>query len=78
MSIDSSICLPAYLPPAFIYISTPSGVATLFSGVMKAGAKKITVATDEVGPMDSTGATVFERGHYTFLKEDGSTFDHGK
>ena len=45
---------------------------------MKAGAKKVVLAIDEVGPMDSTGAVAFERSHYTFYKEDGTTFDHGK
>ena len=73
----------ACLPPSCLYLcvptpSSPSGVAAVFSGVMKAGAKKVVLAIDEVGPMDSTGAVAFERSHYTFYKEDGSTFDHGK
>ena len=54
-----------------------AGPATVFGGVMKAGAKTLKLEVDEVGLMD-TSNTAYERSHYTFSKEDGSVFDHGK
>ena len=44
---------------------------------MKAGAVKVKLEVDEVGPMGN-GDTAYERSHYTFYKSDGSVFDHGK
>ena len=53
------------------------GVEVILSSIFQAGAKTIDLEIDEVGPLDSTD-TAFERGHYTFYKEDGSTIDYGK
>ena len=50
----------------------------MFDSVMKAGATKVTLAIDEVGPMGAGGDMAYERSHYTFNKSDGSVFDHGK
>ena len=44
---------------------------------MDAGAKKVLLTIDEVGPMDG-GDTIYERSHYCFYKSDGSVFDQGK
>ena len=44
---------------------------------MKAGAAKVLLAIDEVGPMGG-GDMAYERSHYTFYKSDGTVFDHGK
>ena len=52
-------------------------VEAVFSSVAQAGGKTVKLEIDEVGPLGSTD-TAFERSHYTFYKEDGSTFDHGK
>ena len=41
------------------------------------GAKTLKLEIDEVGPLGSQDAA-FERSHYTFYKEDGSVFEHGK
>ena len=60
------------------YSSSPSAVATAFSNIVEAGAKKAVLAIDEVGALDSTGTVAFERGHITVYKEDGSTFSQGK
>ena len=46
----------------------------MFNSVMAAGAKKLLLTIDEVGPMGG-GDTIYERSHY---KEDGSVFDQGK
>lgn len=54
-----------------------TGVDAVFSSVFQAGAKTVKLEIDEVGPLDSTDIA-FERSHYTFYKEDGSIFDHGK
>ncbi len=46
---------------------------------MTAGAKSLQLVAVEVEPMGGTQNTAFERGHYTFFKEDGKTiFDEGK
>ena len=42
-----------------------------------AGASTVKLEIDEVGPFGATDMA-YERSHYTFYKEDGSTFDHGK
>ena len=49
----------------------------MFNGVHGGGAKTVKLEIDEVGPLGSPD-TVFERSHYTFYKEDGFVFDHGK
>ena len=49
----------------------------MFNSVMAAGAKKLLLTIDEVGPMGG-GDTIYERSHYCFYKEDGSVFDQGK
>ena len=49
----------------------------MFDSVMKAGAAKVLLAIDEVGPMGG-GDMAYERSHYTFYKSDGTVFDHGK
>ena len=49
----------------------------MFSSVMAAGAKKVLLTIDEVGPMGG-GDTIYERSHYCFYKADGSVFDQGK
>ena len=49
----------------------------MFRSLMDAGAKKILITSDEVGPMGG-GDTVYERGHYCFYKANGSVFDQGK
>ena len=49
----------------------------MFRSVMDAGAKKLLLTIDEVGPMDG-GDTIYERSHYCFYKGDGSVFDQGK
>ncbi len=62
---------------------TCTGVATFFSGVMKAGAVRVLFEIDEVGPLDAGGPlkvpdTCFERSHYTFYDKDDKITDHGK
>jgi ketosteroid isomerase-like protein len=52
-------------------------VESVFNSVHGGGAKTVKLEIDEVGPLGSPDA-VFERSHYTFYKEDGSVFDHGK
>ena len=64
-------------PTHWLSLHVSLGVEAVFSSVFQAGAKTVTLKIDEVGPLDSTD-TAFERSHYTFYKEDGSTFDHGK
>ena len=49
----------------------------MFNSVMAAGAKKLLLTIDEVGPMGG-GDTIYERSHYCFYKADGSVFDQGK
>ncbi len=44
---------------------------------MSSGVKSVLLKTDEVGPLNTTD-TAYERGHYTFYKEDGSVLDEGK
>ena len=44
---------------------------------MDAGAKKLLLTIDEVGPMGG-GDMIYERSHYCFYKSDGSVFDQGK
>jgi hypothetical protein len=44
---------------------------------MDAGAKKVILTIDEVGPMGE-GDTIYERSHYSFYKADGSVLDQGK
>lgn len=56
---------------------SPSGTAKVFQGAMDAGIDKVILKTDEVGPMGAEGVA-YERGHYTFLKADGSVADLGK
>ena len=53
-----------------------SAVAGVFASVMTAGGATVLLAVDEVGPMGSD--TAYERSHYTFSKDDGTVFDHGK
>ena len=52
-------------------------MSALFGGVRKAGAAKVELKVDEVGPMGA-GDTAYERSHYNFIKADGSIMDHGK
>ena len=61
----------------FSLFSLSIGAAKVFRSVMSAGAKKVLLTIDEVGPM-GTGDTIYERSHYCFYKEDGSVFDQGK
>ena len=61
----------------FHAFSLSIGAAKVFRSVMSAGAKKVLLTIDEVGPM-GTGDTIYERSHYCFYKEDGSVFDQGK
>ena len=61
----------------FHAFSLSIGAAKVFHSVMSAGAKKVLLTIDEVGPM-GTGDTIYERSHYCFYKEDGSVFDQGK
>ena len=49
----------------------------MFRSLMDAGAKKILITSDEVGPMGG-GDIVYARAHYCFYKADGSVFDQGK
>ena len=44
---------------------------------MDAGAKKLLMTIDEVGPMGE-GDTIYERSHYCFYKSDGAVFEQGK
>ena len=53
------------------------GAAKVFRSLMDAGAKKILITSDEVGPMGG-GDIVYARAHYCFYKADGSVFDQGK
>ena len=50
----------------------------VFSSVFKGGGTTVKLEIDEVGPINESTETAFERSHYTFYKEDGSIFDHGK
>ena len=52
-------------------------VPKVFQSVRDAGAAKVVLQTEEVGPMGGIDI-VYERGCYTFYKGDGSTFDDGK
>lgn len=62
---------------SYLIFSLSIGAAKVFRSVMSAGAKKVLLTIDEVGPM-GTGDTIYERSHYCFYKEDGSVFDQGK
>ena len=59
------------LPPS------SAGASSVFGGAMSSGVKSVLLKTDEVGPLNTTD-TAYERGHYTFYKEDGSVLDEGK
>ena len=47
----------------------------VFAYVYGAGARSVKLSIDEV---NGSGEFAYERSHYTFFKEDGSEFDHGK
>lgn len=53
------------------------GVAGVFQGVFNAGAIKVELVVDEVGPLGA-GDTAYERSHYTFYNASGDVFDNGK
>ena len=62
-------------------------VPNVFQHVRDAGAAKVVLRTDEVGPMGGENLAypqkgrsevAYERGSYTFYKGDGAVFDHGK
>ena len=53
------------------------GVAGVFKGVFNAGAIKVKLVVDEVGPLGA-GDTAYERSHYTFYNASGEVFDEGK
>jgi ketosteroid isomerase-like protein len=65
------------MPPGSDVVEGRAGVESVFNSVHGGGAKTVKLEIDEVGPLGSPDA-VFERSHYTFYKEDGSVFDHGK
>ncbi|XP_078001304.1 uncharacterized protein LOC144453815 [Glandiceps talaboti] len=52
-------------------------VEELLTGMWSSGSVKMLLIIDDVGGVDG-GDTVFERGHYELLKEDGSAADVGK
>ena len=49
----------------------------MWRSILDAGAKKLVITIDEVGPMGG-GDIIYDRGHYCFYKEDGSVMEKGK
>ena len=45
---------------------------------MTAGAATVVLKIDELGPLNADINMAYERSHYTFYKQDGSVFNHGK
>ncbi len=55
----------------------------MFGSVRDAGAKTVKLEIDEVGPLEggsnnTNSTTIYERSHYTFLKDDDVVLDSGK
>ena len=55
----------------------------MFFGAVKAGAQKLLLETDEVGPMEQPHTherqtIAYERGRYTFFLEGDKVMDNGK
>ncbi|XP_077983418.1 uncharacterized protein LOC144438245 [Glandiceps talaboti] len=65
------------MPQGTVTKTGRQSVEEIFSAVRSSGVAKVSLSTDEVGGVEG-GDTVFERGHYEMLKEDGSTADVGK
>ncbi len=72
----STVLLPCFpSPPSHVHTCT--GASGVFGGAMTSGVKSVLLKTDDVEPLNATD-TAYERGHYTFFKEDGSIADVGK
>ena len=63
--------------PCHCLLTNMLGVAGVFQGVFNAGAIKVELVVDEVGPLGA-GDTAYERSHYTFYNASGDVFDNGK
>ena len=63
--------------PCYYLLTNMLGVAGVFKGVFNAGAIKVKLVVDEVGPLGA-GDTAYERSHYTFYNASGEVFDEGK
>ncbi|XP_077989265.1 uncharacterized protein LOC144443597 [Glandiceps talaboti] len=66
-----------FMAPGEVTKTGRQSVEEAFAGMRSSGITAMTLTIDELGGVDG-GDTLFERGHYELLKEDGSAADVGK